>query len=328
MKETDKNYGLTVSQETLLAALLLAAIAGQEIQTGGKKKYFRQRTKMGLFTYRGGKVAAIIQYFLFGIVVPALPVAVLAVLQMTTDFLPQPHAPWISFIAMVYVSLWVFYLGRGLSMVFGMASSAFGHFLDIMLDLGLIAALVKTATLAFGLQEVPVWLRIVSCLAALLIQLVGSELYGYLKDDEDETKTRIRLSGEDGTPDKIFFHTLTKLLKWPTIGFSFWWILELDLPLWSVKALWIAAFVLVYYIVWIAFVCNGLSYENSRRYRKGGRLAKFLLQFHTWMFIPALVLMLHWTFSWFPMKLWVIIVLSIYTLFFLISSIGVAMMKG
>lgn len=328
MNETDKKHGLTVSQETLLMALLLAVIARQQIQTGGKKKYFRQRTKMGLFTYRGGKMAAIIQYFLFGIVVPALPIAVLAVLQMATGFPQQPLSPWISFIAMVYVILWIFYLGRGVSLIFGMASSAFGNFLDIMLDLGLTAALVKAVTLAFGLQEVPVWLRIVGCIAALMIQLVGSELYEYLKDNEDETKTRIRLSGEEGTPDKIFFHTLTKLLKWPMIGFSIWWILELDLPLWSIKALWIAAFVMVYYIVWIAFVCNGLRYENSRRYRKGGRLAKFLLQFHTWMFIPELVLMLHWTFGWFPMEPWVIIVLSIYTLFFLTSSIGVAIMKG
>lgn len=327
MNETDKKYGLTASQETLLAALLLAAIAGQQIQSGGKKKYFRQRTKMGLFTYRGGKAAAIIQYFLFGIFVPALPIAVLAVLHMTTGFLQQPLSPQISFSAMVYVSLWVFYLGRGMSLVFGMASSAFGNFLDIMLDLGLTAALFKAVTLALGLQEVPVWLRIVGCLAALLILLVGSELYRYLKDNEDETKTRIRLSGEEGTPDKIFFHTLTKLLKWPLIGFSFWWILELDLPLWSIKALWIAAFVMVYYIVWIGFVCHGLRYENSRRHRKGARLAKFLLHFHTWMFIPELVLMLHWTFGWFPMKLWVIIVLSIYTLFFLISSIGAAMMR-
>ena len=283
----------------------------------------KRRTKMGLFTYKGGKTAAIVKYFLYGILIPAIPPLVL---QLTTGFLNQPHAPWLSFLGMLYVCLWGFYLGRGLSLTLGLASSALGNFLDVMLDFGLIAAVVRAVSLAWGLSATPRWLRIVSCIVALLVQVVGNALYGNLRDDGDTTKTRILLSNEEGTPGKIFFHTVSKTLFLPLIGFSIWWIFDISLPAWAVKALWITAFVLVYYVIWVGSVCHGLRFEKSRRHRKGARFAKFLVHFTLEMFIPCLVLVLHWVFGWFPMKIWVMIVLGLYTLFFFITSVGVARM--
>ena len=317
----EEKKSLTPSQAAFLAALIEAALGGQEIQPSGKRPQGKRRTKMGLFTYRGGKVAAIIQYFLFGILVPA---ALIFALDKFTGFLHQPHTPLVTFLGMAFVCFWAFYLGRGLALVFGIASSALGNFLDILLDLGLIASLVYAATLAWNLPEVPFWLRMASCIIALLVLTIGNANFENLRDNGNITKTRIFLSNEEGTPDKIFFHALTKMLYWPLLGFSIWWIWKIDLPDWAIKALWIVAFLMVYYIIWTGLVCHNLRYEKSRRHRKGARFAKFLMTFHLFMFIPELVLMLHWVFGWFPMKTWVMIVLGIYTLFFFISSIGVS----
>lgn len=166
--QNGEREGLTPSQlGALLAFMALAQSqqtdglrqnmnqgAGQGGPAGGKKspKVVR-RTKMGPFTYRGGTVAAAIQYFLFGIIVPFVGlIALNFVIAKVTGGRSESATGLPMYLIYLYISLWLFYLARGVALLFGIYSSALGNFLDILCDFGLIALNVRAVKLAWAMQ--------------------------------------------------------------------------------------------------------------------------------------------------------------------------------
>lgn len=320
-----ENGGATPSQ--ILALLLLLAASNERqksglLQNAGKRnRNIRRKTKLGFFTYRGGTVAAAVQYFLFGFLIPF---AVLAGLEMATGAVSEPATPLAAFLIDTFIILWGFYLFRGAALLLGLISNAFGLFLQILSDLALIAALTLSVQDAWNMPEVPTWLRIVSCVSTLIILLIGVKLYEFLKSEGDITKTRINLGNVTGTPGKIFFKTLTKEMIYPLLIFAVIWISRREQPLWAQRCYWIAGFLWIWNVFHIMNSCLVLRNQESRRRHKGRRLAKFMLNAHVLLIIPELVLFLHWLFGWFPMKIWVIVLLSVYTTFALLSSLLVS----
>ena len=312
---------LNTRDKLLLLALLAAAAESQKqelVNNSGKVGYQKKKrhTKMGLFTYRGGTVAAAIQYFLFGILIP---LALVFIVQHFTGFLDRQLPPGLTFTVGALGAIWIFYLARGVSLLFGIASSALGNFLDILCDLGLIAALVKAVQYSWALPEAPVWLRVVASIVALLVLYIGLALYEHLRDEGDVRKVKISLVNMKGTPGKIFFKYLTSALILPTFIGAVIWIFSITPANWFIKTFWI----LIFYIVWnifnVGWNCLAMVAEKKRGAGKG--FFRFMQSVHLFFFIPLFVLYLHWLFSWTPVKLWVLIVLGIYTVATLIISI-------
>ena len=322
-QEPEKNGKELSSNELAMLLLLWAAVNNSQKDelvrnTGnrGNKPKVRRRTKMGPFTYRGGTVAAAFQYFLFGILVP---VAVIAVLQHFTDFLGRPAPPFLMFVEGTVFCLWMFYLARGAALLFGILSGAFGNFLNILFDIALIAAEVRIIQTSWRMPVIPVWLRIIASAVVFLVLTVGAKLYDYLKDEGDVTKAKFTFMNLRGTPSKIFFQYVTKIMVYPFVIFAIIWIFHLTLPGWLSKAFLILGFGYFWNILNTACSCLVMS---SELHGGGGRkFLIFLKNFVSFLFIPALVMYLHKIFMWSPAKTWVMIVLAVYMLLMTILSI-------
>ena len=316
---------LSANDLALLLMLMAAASNNQKEElvhnTGsrggrGNGPKVKRRTKMGLFTYRGGTVAAAFQYFLFGILIP---VAVVALVQRFTGFLNKPATPILMFVTGTLFCLWVFYLARGVALLFGMASGALGNFLNIVCDVTLIVALMKVIQLSWNMPVVPMWLRIIVSIAILLVLMIGTTLYEYLKDGGRVGNARFTFMNLKGSPSKIFFQYVTKIMVYPFVIFAIIWIFRLTLPGWLSKAFMIFGFGYFWNILNTA--CSCLVISSELRGGGGKKFLIFLKNFVTFMFIPAFVMYLHKIFMWSPAKTWVMIVLAIYILLTTILSI-------
>ena len=316
---------LSANDLALLLMLMAAASNNQKEElvhnTGnrggrGGGPRVKRRTKMGLFTYRGGTVAAAFQYFLFGILIP---VGIVALVQHFTNFLGRPATPLLMFVTGTLFCLWVFYLARGVALLLGMASGALGNFLNIVCDVTLIVALVRVIQTSWNMPVVPAWLRVIASIAILLVLMIGTTLYEYLKDGGRVGSARFTFMNLKGSPSKIFFQYVTKIMVYPFVIFAIIWIFHLTLPGWLSKAFLILGFGYFWNILNTACSCLVMS---SELHGGGGRkFLIFLKNFVSFLFIPALVMYLHKIFMWSPAKTWVMIVLAVYMLLMTILSI-------
>lgn len=315
--------GPTTSQMVAMLKLLAGLQDSQQEElrrNSGKIKKnnrIKRKTKIGLFTYRGGTAAAAIQYFLFGILIPF---AVLFALELLTGIVGAPPTPFVQFLVSTFIIFWFYYLLRGVARLVGLANNAFSHFLMLLSDLGLIAALAMNVCTVWQMEAAPVWLRIVTCLAAILVVLVGAVLFDHLRSEGDVTKTKIMFRNVEGTPAKIFFQNLTRQLMVPLLVFSVIWIFRIKVPVWLNKVLWIYAISWVWTNIGMIWNCIALRCVSSSRYHKGKKFAMFLRTAHIMLGPVAIVVFLHWLFAWFPMKTWVIILLAVYSLLSLIIA--------
>ncbi len=319
-----EDNGPIASQLGALLALLAAVEDEQHntLKQGANRQKgpkIKRRTKLGLFTYRGGMVAAFLQYFLFGILIPF---AVLFALEYFTGAVTAAATPFAGFLVNAFIVLWMFYLARGANKLMGLIGKAFGHFLDLVSNCLLLLALSEAAKLAYMLPGTPVWMRIVVCVGSLLILLIGAALYRHLTDQGDVTKTKIMFQNVEGTPSMIFFRFLTKELLFPLAVFSVFWIFRIALPPWAEKVFYIYAFFWVWNVIMTMWNCWALRYKSSHRRHRGQILVRFLGSQHIFLLLPGLALYLHWLFQWFPMRTWVIVLYGIYGLFWLIMSIA------
>ena len=81
-------------------------------------------------------------------------------------------------------------------------------------------------------------------------------------------------------------------------------------------------FICVWNIPNTVFTCLHLRYASSWCRDGHEGFFTFLRAFYTFLFVPLLVLFLHWLFGWCPVQLWVWIVLGVYTLATLAGSIS------
>ncbi len=319
-----EDNGPTASQFGALLALL-AALENEQHNTlkqGAHRQNepkVKRRTKLGLFTYRGGTVAAFLQYFLFGILVP---LAALFALEYFTGAVSAAATPFVGFLVNAFIVLWVFYLARGANKLAGLISKALGHFLDLISDCLLLLGLAEAAKLAYALPETPAWMRVVMCVGSLLTLLVGAALYRHLTDQGDAAKTKIMFQNVEGTPGMIFFRFLTKELIFPLVVFAVFWIFRIGVPPWAEKVFSLYAFFWVWYVIMILWNCLALRYKSSRRRHRGQVPVRFLGSQHIFLLLPGFILYLHWLFQLFPMRTWVIVLYGIYGLLWLVMSLA------
>ena len=288
-------------------------IQGGQPIGGQKTPKVKKRTKMGLFTYRGGTVAAAIQYFLFGLIVPfVILVGVAAVVNKVTGGAADRATGFPMFLIYLYISVWIFYLLRGVALLFGIASSAFGNFLDILCDFFLIRMVIISIQSAWYMPTIPVWLRVIASAAAYLVLNVGIVLFDHLRDEGDYTKTRLNFQNKEGTVGKIYFQSLAESCRLPLLIFFIIWIPHLKVPALVVHILWILGFFWVWNNVFNAYFM--LCVRCDKGHHRGLAFFQFLHAAHLFMTITEFVVFLHWHFQWFPMKRWVMIVLGIYSL--------------
>lgn len=330
-KPGNNNNGNNARDLALLLLLFAALNNSRREELGGRPgnrfnrgnaPRVRRRTKMGLFTYRGGKVAAAIQYFLFGILVPVL---IIAVLRRFTGLLNMPATPLRMFLAGTFGVMWMFYLARGIALLFGIASSALGNFLNILCDIGMIAAMVRVIRFSWHMPAAPVWLRAIASVSILLVMLFGTAMFELLRDEDDARKVKITFMNVKGTPAKVFFQHAVRIMLVPALIYAVIWTFSLTPPAWLVKIFLVLGFVYFWSIINTAFSCISMGSEKKGSAAKGFFL--FLKSIVSYLFLPALVMYLHRLFLWSPVKTWVIVVMVIYMVLTMILSITYAAAK-
>ncbi|MBO4837305.1 MAG: hypothetical protein J5564_06375 [Clostridia bacterium] len=298
----------------------------------------KRKTKFGLLTYRGGSFAAIVQYFLLALLIPF---GVLFALEHFTHCVTAPQTPWIAFGVRVYLLLWGFILIRGITRIIGLAGKALALFLRLLADVAMIALLAWTVVATFYAQgadlslqgwipdkfttlfmhpDYPQWLKYVSGVLGAIVLVVGSILFEALNYTASEKRIKISYGLSSGRPAKVMFQGITRQLILPLAMLVGIWAYPVPFPNWQIKTFWIVGFLFAWNIPNIFFTCMALGAEKGSP-RNGEGLFKFLRSFYTFLFVPLLVLFLHWLFGWSPIKLWVLIVLGVYTLLMLIGSI-------
>jgi len=322
-KEPPK-VSLTKSQAGALLAMLAARQderrdALRESAKKPKQPKMKRRTKIGIFTYRGGVVSAAVQYFLLGIIVPF---AALLALDVWTGAVTAPGSPLIRLLTGAFIVFWVFYLIRGINRLISLSSMALGHFLGIVSNCAMVSGFTAVAAIAYELADIPAWLRAVSCICALIMISIGGFMYRYLKDQGGAHKTKIMFQNVEGTAGMIFFRFLTNQLILPFAVFSIFWIFNIPVPAWLEKTFYILCFFWTWNIFFTMWNCIALRHKNSGRRRRGQLFVRFMGAQHVLLLLPGFALYLHWLFDWFPLATWVIVLYGIYGFVWLILSIG------
>ena len=297
-----------------LVAAIQALDRIQGLQTPKKK-----RTKFGLLTYRGGKAAAALQYFLL---VLLIPLGILFGLQHFTGYVCTPPSPLISMAVRAFVLIWGFLLLRGIAHLTGYGSRAFSLFLRILLDIALLGGLVFCAKDVFAWEAVPAWMRYTASALVIVILSVGISAFELKKEPADRRNPAITYGLSSGRTGKVMFQSLTRNLLLPSALVLGVWSRGGDIPDWAMKAVWILVFISVWSIPVTVLSC--LAQRSEKRRGGARRVLRFFQLLVTLLILPALVLFLHWLFAWQPIRLWVLIALGVYSVFSLIIAIVAA----
>ena len=255
-----------------------------------------------------------------------IPGAILFALQYFFKLVTAPATPWLQFARNMFVLLWGFYLVRGVVILIGTKTKAFSMFCRSLVDLALIAGIMYSVKTCFypeltGFFDYPRWVKYVGGVFGVLVMIVSTVLYEALNYTDAQKKRSISMGGLKGPTPKVIFQSITRTLILPLAAAVGLWAYQKPIEGWQEKAFWILGFLFAWNIPNI--ILTGLALHTSSRWYwgRGEGLFKFLRSFYTFLFIPLLVLFLHWLFGWFPMKLWVMIVLGVYTLLMFIGSI-------
>ena len=317
-KPPEKNNG----KDNDLDDLIQAFKALDRLNEAGKPQKRRiRKTKIGLITYHGGPVAAFIQYFLISLLIPA---GILFAVQHFTGFVCAPPSPWIAFAVRVFVLLCCFRLLRGIFVIVGLGSKSFSLFLRILSDLVLTAALTYSVKTIFAFPDYPLWLKIIAGFIGIFVLSFGSALYEALNYTDAQKSRKIKYSSNEGPVPKVIFKTITGQLLLPFALCVGLWAYNKPLQNWEAKAFWIIGFLCAWAIPNTIFSCLHLRYASNWCHDGHEGLFTFLRAIYIFMFVPLLVLFLHWLFAWYPIQLWVLIALGVYTLLILIGSISYA----
>ncbi len=325
-KQEESGNGMTMEQLRQLFDML---------PVPDKKK---KKTKIGLITFRGGKTAAVLQYIALALL---LPFAIAAAVELLTGrgIVTHPPTEWAAFGVRMFLLLWAFWVFRGLCDLIGIWSKSFCLYLRTYGDVALIMWITVSVKTIFGMPEYPVWIRYVSGILAILVMSVGAALYESLGYSDEQKKRSIKFVSAQGPVPKVVFQKLTRLGLFPCAILLGLWITTHTqghpgsmfaglfgnpiepLQDWQIKAIWIGEFIFAWNVPYTILTSLHLGAKSRWYYGGGEGLIKFAAAFWTMMFIPLMVLFLHWLFKWYPMQLWVIIVLGVYTLFSVITGI-------
>ena len=316
--------------------------AFQEYDRRNKPKQEKPKwTFIGPFEFKGSTFWGYLQYFLWGLLISC---GGLFALEHFTHYVTNPPTRGWAFGISAFIVVSVYYHLRGITYLMETKWPAWALFTRQLFDLVLIAGLMSAYVFAFAVSDrfpgwikyftggfrtfkvnpllfVPRWLKYVGGVLGVLVFSVGSILYNGLHYKVAERNRSIKYGNNEGPVGKVIFQTISANLAFPLALLAAIWAYDKPFKPWHIKVFWIYGFLTVWNLFFIVIMCWNLAVRKS--WYRGGMegFCKFLFAAYIFLFIPLFVLFLHWLFGWFPMKLWVKIVLGVYTFIALIVSI-------
>ena len=299
-------------------------------------------TFIGPFEFRGSTFWGYLQYFLWGVVISC---GALFALEHFTHYVTQPPTKWWSFGINAFIVISVYYHLRGITYWMETKWPAWSLFTRQFFDLCLIAALMSVYVFEFSvpsyfptwrryvtgrfltfkpspLPYVPRWLKYVGGVFAVLVFSVGTVIYNGLQYSIAACKKSIKHGNYEGPVAKVIFQSISGNLIFPMALLVGIWAYNKPFKVWHIKVFWIYGFLAVWTLGLTILMCLDSACQSSWYRGKQRKFVRFLYGFYIFLFVPLMVLFLHWLFGWFPMKVWVMAVLGAYTLFTFLGMIG------
>ena len=297
-------------------------------------------TFIGPFKFRGSAFWGFLQYFLLGALVSC---GALFALEHFTHYVTKPPTAWWSFGINVFIVVSVYYHLRGITYLMERKWPAWALFTRQIFDILLILALMSVYVFEFcvpgyfpkwreyvtgrfltfkpsPLPFVPRWLKYVGGVFCVLVFSVGSIIYNSLHYVPEDEKKKIKYGSNEGPVGKVILQSVSGNLAFPVALLFAIWAYDKPFKPWQIKVFWIYGFLALWTMFFTIFSCWHQA-VHAKWYRgKMFNIVRFIFRLHISLFIPELVLFLHWLFGWSPMQLWVKIILCVYTVIAVIMS--------
>ena len=194
----------------------------------------RRKTKIGLFTFRGGMGAALFQYLLLALILPLIAVAAVefftggigkgAVTSTLKD--PSQITEWAAFGVRALLIFWAWWVFRAICNFISQWSKSFCLFLRTLGDIAVIAWLTVSVKSCFSMHGgiYPSWIRYVSGVLGILVLCFAAAMYDFLKYTDYQKRRSIKFVTTEGVVPKVMFQKLTRLLIFPCALLMSLWI--------------------------------------------------------------------------------------------------------
>jgi hypothetical protein len=274
-------------------------------------------TKIAGFEFKLGLAGAVFWYF---VVVICIPVAIILIAFLFKEQLPITNE-WFDTILLLSIYYGIYMVIRGIISLIGRRFKPFEVYVRTVITILLVAETANLFSLAHGYEVMPMWSRIVVVVVGFVLLIHAIVLLqsdGKGKSGQSMNTTMLKLSG---TPGSIFYSFALRSFLIPGIAMSIVWIWDLELNAFWHAAMAIYCFLWVYDVFRVMIRAWGMICKYD--YHPGSKLQQFVQYQYNSLLLPALGYFLMWYFEWLPMPVWVIVLYSIYGLFWLIGTIAI-----
>lgn len=281
----------------------------QEPERSNRKR--RRVTRLNGIRFRGGNVAAGIQYFLLAMFLPWM--LQYGAIRLLVRWRSSPYL-----LALVATALAVLWLALVVNGVFGLLSNSdnpktagFGKAARAIVWLAAILTVLAFASA--GLWPESLLLRIVLCVYALISLFVA---FHQIHQNAYFSSSTITLDGIPyaGGGIAVFFKYVVVQLMVPCIVASLIYLFRWQLTPGWIFGFQLCALALLFNVIRAFYICLAED-ERFERFAKFMAAESFLLM------PPALGGYAIWYFKAVPLEWWVIVILAVYGLFFLFGTI-------
>ncbi len=292
--------------------------------TPQKIKLTNQKTQIAGITLKGGPVVALLKYYLFVLVIPFIVVWVINALKPE---LLTPSNPLAKAAILIGAAFWVVMLLKGLTGLVGLRFKPFEIFVNTLINGLFVYGAVLFVSDALGRPDMTSFARVLTVVLILLLVFVSKVRLKSLQimagqNGHALSTTMLKIFG---TPSAIFFEYALRSTLLPLIIVGVVWGFDVEINSFWQAAFAIYAFFWAYDVVRMMLKCWSLRYERPFLPIKKQRMKKIITFFeaqHLMLGLPAFGLFLMWYFNWFPMPVWLIVIYSIYGVFWLIGAIA------
>ena len=339
-EEKNEEGGFIGYDEALRQRILQEAVQEAQLQILRERQLQEElarnkknrKTRVNGVNFKGGPVAAHAQYFVLTILV-GFGILVGLVLLLSNAYggsigagIDNIPTGW-SFLLFVYAMIWGGIVFNGVISALGQKFKSFAIFLGFSTVIFIAWRIYKEAFT--DMQEGTWWMKVVFFVVYLIAFIVSQRRFTTLRLDpgnniSQSTMFRIRVIGTSGM---IYFRLVITSTIFPAIL-----LLILRLISDELSTGW-EHFFAVYFFCWmlglIYFIPQSIFSELTVGHLDWDKLEKkksalVVSSVIGALMLPAMVLFLHWHFDWFPMKVWVLVLLIIYLVFALLSIIAAA----
>ena len=330
-----RGYDEALKQRILQQAVQeaqLQILKERQLQAELERNKKNRKTRVNGVNFKGGPVAAHAQYFVltilvgFGILIGLIVLLSNAYGGSINAGIDNVPTVW-NFLLFVYTVIWGGIVFNGVISAFGQKYKSFAIFLGFSTVTFIAWRIYKEAFA--DMQEGTWWMKVVFFVVYLIAFIVSQRRFVALRLDpgnnvSQSTMFRIRVIGTSGM---IYFRLLITSTIFPAIL-----LLILRLVSDELSAGWEHFFAiycfcwmlgLIYFIpqsIFSELTVGQLSWDKLEK-KKSALVGSSVIGA---LMLPAFIIFLHWHFDWFPMKVWVLVLLIIYLVFALISIIAAA----